>query len=78
MRCLQYKRCAGPQKQEVINDRSSIIFWKKNGVRGFFYRGNQGNFLVQDKKNCEKKIQIFFQRNLTYSSQKLKILIFKT
>ena len=29
LRCLQYKQCAGPQKQEVINDRSSIIFWKK-------------------------------------------------
>jgi len=36
LRCLQYKQCAGPQKQEVINDRSSIIFWKKNEVRGVF------------------------------------------
>ena len=36
LRCLQYEQCAGPQKQEVINDRSSIIFWKKNGVRGVF------------------------------------------
>ena len=26
LRCLQYEQCAGPQKQEVINDRSSIIF----------------------------------------------------
>ena len=36
LRCLQYELCAGPQKQEVINDRSSIIFWKKNEVRGVF------------------------------------------
>ena len=27
LQCLQYEQCAGPQKQEVINDRSSIIFW---------------------------------------------------
>ena len=40
--------------------------------------GKQGNFLVQNKKNCEKKFQIFFQLDLTYSNQKLKILIFKT
>ena len=36
LRCLQYEQSAGPQKQEVINDRSSIIFWKKNEVRGVF------------------------------------------
>ena len=36
LRCLQYERCAGPQKQEGINDRSSVIFWKKNEVRGVF------------------------------------------
>ena len=36
LRCLQYKQCAGPQKQEVINVRSSIIFWKKNEVGGVF------------------------------------------
>ena len=29
LRCLQYEQSAGPQKQEVINDCSSIIFWKK-------------------------------------------------
>ena len=33
---FQYDQCAGPQKQEDINDRSSIIFWKKNEVRGVF------------------------------------------
>ena len=36
LKCLQYQQCAGPQKQEVINDCSSIIFWKKNEVRGVF------------------------------------------
>ena len=36
LQCLQYEQSAGPQKQEVINDRSSIIFWKKNEVRGVF------------------------------------------
>ena len=36
LRCLQYEQCAGSQKQEVINDRSSIIFWKKNEVRRVF------------------------------------------
>ena len=36
LQCLQYKQCAGPQKQEVINDSSSIIFWKKNEARGVF------------------------------------------
>jgi hypothetical protein len=35
-RCLQYEQCAGPQKLGVINDRSSIIFWEKNKVRGVF------------------------------------------
>ena len=30
------------------------------------------------KKIVKKNFKIFFQRNLTYSSQKLKILIFKT
>ena len=29
--CLQYEQCAGPQKQEVINECI-----RKNGVRGFF------------------------------------------
>ena len=33
---FQYNQCAGPQKQEVINDHSSIIFWKKNEVREVF------------------------------------------
>jgi hypothetical protein len=36
LRCLQYEQCAGPQKQEVFNDSSSIIFWKKNELRGVF------------------------------------------
>ena len=35
-RCLQNEQCAGPQKQEVMNDCSSIIFWKKNEVTGVF------------------------------------------
>jgi hypothetical protein len=34
--CWQYEQCAGPQKQEVTNECSSIIFWKKNEIRGFF------------------------------------------
>ena len=34
--CLQYEQCAGPQKQEVINDHSSIIFWEKNEIREVF------------------------------------------
>ena len=38
----------------------------------------QGNFLVQNKKSCVKIFHISFQRNLTYSSQKLIILILKT
>ena len=37
LRCLLYKQCAGPQKQEVINDRSSIILWKKNEAREVFF-----------------------------------------
>ena len=44
LRCLQYKQCAGPQKQQVINDRSSIIFWKKNEARGFFNENTKGIF----------------------------------
>ena len=29
LRFLQNKKCAGPQKQEVINGHSSTIFWQK-------------------------------------------------
>ena len=34
--CLRYEQCAGPKKQEVINEHSAKIFWQKSKVRVFF------------------------------------------
>ena len=53
-------------------------FGKKMKQGKFSNEETKGIFLVQNKKDCEKYFQFFFQRNLTYSSQKLKSLIFKT
>ena len=53
-------------------------YGKKNKQGDFSNEETKGIFLIQNKKNCEKNFQIFFRRNLTYLSKKLKILIFKT
>ena len=58
---FQYDQCAGPQKQEDINGHSSTIVGKKIKARDVFLSGNQGNFLVLNKKIPPKKIDIFFQ-----------------
>ena len=47
---LQYDQCAGPEKQEDINGHSSTIIGQKIKVRDVFLSGNQGNFLVLNKK----------------------------
>ena len=39
LKCLRYERCAGPQspqKQNIINGHSVIIFWQKIKMRGVF------------------------------------------
>lgn len=57
---FQYNQCAGPQKQEVINGHSSTIVWQKIKAEDFFRFGNQGNFLVLNKKIQKIKIALFF------------------
>ena len=57
-------------------DIALTSFGKKINEGIFFRWQNQGNFLVRNKKNCEKQFDTFFQHNLTYLNQ--KILIFKT
>ena len=60
---FHYDQCAGPQKQEDINGHSSTIVGQKIKVSDVFQSGNQGIFLVLNKKIWKKKFAFFFNLN---------------